>query len=123
MLFNKVFKLSTYHSWAKPALFSTCNASYAKIGVVLSGCGVYDGTEVHEAAAALAALSRAGAQVEMFAPDVEQAHVVDHSKGAEMEQKRSVIVESARIARGPVSPLTDLTAEGVDALVIPGGFG
>ena len=76
-----------------------------KIAVVLSGCGVYDGTEVHEAAAALgwyqllsqqlsiyaflpAALSRAGAEVEMFAPDGDQAHVVDHTKGAEMEQTR-----------------------------------
>ena len=59
----------------------------------------------------------------MFAPDVKQAHVVDHSKGAEMEEARSVMVESARIARGAVSPLTDLTVEGLDAVVIPGGFG
>ena len=59
-----------------------------KIAVILSGCGVYDGTEVHEAAAALAALSRAGAQIEMFAPDADQAHVVDHTKGAEMEPAR-----------------------------------
>ena len=75
----------------------------SKIAVVLSGRGVYDGTEVHEAAAALgellsllcphyqpllAALSRAGAEIEMFAPDVSQAHVVDHSKGAEMDEQR-----------------------------------
>ena len=59
----------------------------------------------------------------MFAPDVKQAHVVDHSKGAEMEEARSVMVESARIARGAVSPLTDLTVESLDAVVIPGGFG
>ena len=59
-----------------------------KIAVVLSGCGVYDGTEVHEASAALAALSRGGADVEMYAPDKEQAHVVDHTKGAEMEHSR-----------------------------------
>ena len=59
-----------------------------KIAVVLSGCGVYDGTEVHEAAAALAQLSRKGAEVSMFAPDKPQAHVVDHTKGAEMEQPR-----------------------------------
>ena len=59
-----------------------------KIAVILSGCGVYDGTEVHEAAAALAALSRAGAEIAMFAPDKDQAHVVDHTKGAEMDQPR-----------------------------------
>jgi len=94
-----------------------------KIAVVLSGCGVYDGTEVHEAAAALAALTRAGAEVEMFAPDVEQAHVVNHRSGEEMEQKRSVMVESARIARGQVSSLTALAAEEFEAVVLPGGFG
>merc|ERR1719510_1792794 len=104
-------------------LLSTSCLLNWKIAVVLSGCGVYDGTEVHEAAAALAALSRAGAEVEMFAPDIDQAHVVDHSKGAEMEQSRSVMLESARIARGAVQPLSQLTVESADAVVIPGGFG
>jgi len=104
-------------------MLSTTSSLNSKIAVVLSGCGVYDGTEVHEAAAALAALSRAGADIEMFAPEVDQAHVVDHSKGAEMEQKRSVMQESARIARGAVHPLSDLTVDRADAVVIPGGFG
>jgi len=70
------------------AQLSTSSITNAKIAVILSGCGVYDGTEVHEASAALAALSRAGAEVTMFAPDKDQAHVVDHTKGAEMEQTR-----------------------------------
>jgi len=104
-------------------MLSTTSLLNSKIAVVLSGCGVYDGTEVHEAAAALAALSRAGAEIEMFAPDVSQAHVVDHSKGAEMDEQRSVMVESARIARSSVQPLTELTVDGADAVVIPGGFG
>jgi len=104
-------------------MLSTTSFLNSKIAVVLSGCGVYDGTEVHEAAAALAALSRAGAEVEMFAPEVDQAHVVDHSKGAEMDQTRSVMLESARIARTAVKPLTQLTVDGADAVVIPGGFG
>lgn len=94
-----------------------------KIAVVLSGCGVYDGTEVHEAAAAVAALSRAGAEIEFFAPDKEMAHTVDHTKGAEMDQARNVLLESARISRGQIQPLAALTTEGVDALVFPGGFG
>ena len=59
-----------------------------KIAVVLSGCGVYDGSEVHEAAAAMAALTRGGAELEVFAPDKPQHHVVDHTKGAEMDQTR-----------------------------------
>jgi len=105
------------------AMFSTSSTTNAKIAVVLSGCGVYDGTEVHEASAALAALSRGGADVEMYAPDKEQAHVVDHTKGAEMEHSRNVLLESARIARGAVKPLSELTAESFDGAVFPGGFG
>jgi len=94
-----------------------------KVAVVLAGCGVYDGTEVHEAAAVLAALTKHGAEPVMFAPDKGQAHVVDHTAGSEMSQERNVLKESARIARGAVSPLTDLKAADVSALVIPGGFG
>jgi len=104
------------------SLSTSCSAAN-KIAVVLSGCGVYDGTEVHEAAAAVAALSRAGAEVEFFAPDKEMAHTVDHTKGAEMDQTRNVLLESARISRGQIQPLAALTTEGVDALVFPGGFG
>jgi len=94
-----------------------------KIAVVLSGCGVYDGTEVHEAAAALAAITRNGGETLIYAPNKNQAHVIDHSAGTEMEQARSVMVESARIARGAVLPLSDLSPGSVDAVVIPGGFG
>jgi len=94
-----------------------------KVAVVLAGCGVYDGTEVHEAAAVLAALTKHGAQPVMFAPDKGQAHVVDHTAGSEMTQERNVLKESARIARGAVSPLARLKAADVSALVIPGGFG
>lgn len=104
-------------------MFSTTSLTNAKIAVILSGCGVYDGTEVHEAAAALAALSRAGAEIAMFAPDKDQAHVVDHTKGAEMDQPRNVLLESARIARGAVKPLSELTADDADAALFPGGFG
>jgi len=103
---------------------STSSPLFNKIGVVLAGCGVYDGTEVHEAAAALAALDRAGAEIEFYAPDKGMAHTVDHTKGAEMpEQNRNVLLESARIARGAVKPLSELTANAVDAAVFPGGFG
>jgi len=103
--------------------FSTSSLVNTKIGVVLAGCGVYDGTEVHEAAAALAALTRAGVDVECFAPDKDQAHTIDHTKGAEIEQPRNVMLESARISRGAIQPLSSLTPDAVDAVVIPGGFG
>jgi len=99
------------------------SAAGHKVAVVLAGCGVYDGTEVHEAAAVLAALTKNGAEPVMYAPDKPQAHVVDHTAGSEMDQERNVLKESARIARGAVSPLADLKTADYSALVIPGGFG
>ncbi|XP_013397912.1 ES1 protein homolog, mitochondrial [Lingula anatina] len=102
---------------------STTIVAHKKVAVVLSGCGVFDGSEVHEASACLVHLSRGGAEVAMFAPDMEQMHVVDHTKGEPMDQKRNVLVESARIARGKIEKLSDLQAENFDAVVFPGGFG
>lgn len=94
-----------------------------QVAVVLSGCGVYDGTEVHEASAVLTHLSRHGAEVAMFAPDKDQMHVIDHTAGAPMEETRNVLKESARIARGNISALQMLDVEKFDILLIPGGFG
>jgi enhancing lycopene biosynthesis protein 2 len=95
-----------------------------KVGVVLSGCGVFDGSEIHEAVVTLLALDRAGAQALCFAPDIPQAHVVDHrTKAPAAGEARSVLVESARIARGDIRDLTTARAEDLDALIVPGGFG
>ncbi|XP_053733131.1 glutamine amidotransferase-like class 1 domain-containing protein 3, mitochondrial [Synchiropus splendidus] len=94
-----------------------------RVAVVLSGCGVYDGSEIHEASAVLVHLSRGGASVKMFAPNVEQMHVVDHSKGQPTEEKRNVLVESARLARGDIQDLAQLNASDHDAIILPGGFG
>eukprot|EP00745_Piridium_sociabile_P037826 TRINITY_DN69011_c0_g1_i2.p1 TRINITY_DN69011_c0_g1~~TRINITY_DN69011_c0_g1_i2.p1 ORF type:complete len:276 (+),score=65.31 TRINITY_DN69011_c0_g1_i2:66-830(+) len=99
------------------------SALNAKVAVVLSGCGVYDGSEIHEASAALVHLSRQGADVAIFAPDVDQMHVINHTKGEPMEQKRNVLQESARIARGKIDTLSALNASDFDAVVFPGGFG
>lgn len=93
------------------------------VALVLSGCGVYDGTEVHEASAIMVHLSRAGAEVTIFAPDVEMMHVVNHCKGEPVADKRNVMQESARIARGDVTDLAKLDVSAFDALIIPGGFG
>ena len=68
-----------------------------KVAVILSGCGVYDGSEIHEVCAALLAVHRAGAQAVVCAPDVGQMHVVDHLRGEPAaDEERSVLVESAR---------------------------
>lgn len=93
------------------------------VGVVLSGCGVYDGAEIHEAVLTLLALDRAGAQAVCFAPDKSQLHVINHLTGDEMPETRNVLVESARIARGNIQPLSQADASQLDALIVPGGFG
>ena len=91
--------------------------------VVLSGCGVFDGAEIHEATLTLLAIDQAGATYEIFAPDILQYHVVNHLTGEVMNEKRNVLVESARIARGKIKPLSEFDASTFDALIFPGGFG
>jgi len=95
-----------------------------KIGVVLSGCGVYDGAEIHEAVITLLAIDRAGAEAVCMAPDVEQMHVINHLTGEEMAgETRNVLVEAARIARGNIVDIATVKADAIDALFFPGGFG
>ncbi len=95
-----------------------------KIGVVLSGCGVYDGAEIHESVITLLAIDRAGAEAVCMAPNVEQMHVVNHLTGEEAAgEKRNVLIESARIARGEIKDISTVKADDIDALVFPGGFG
>ena len=94
-----------------------------KIGVLLSGCGVYDGSEIHEAVLTLLALDRAGAEIICMAPNIDQYHVVNHITQEVMEEKRNVLLESARIARGEIKDLKDVNATDLDGLIIPGGFG
>ncbi|HYG89865.1 MAG TPA: isoprenoid biosynthesis glyoxalase ElbB [Azospirillum sp.] len=94
-----------------------------RIGVVLSGCGVYDGAEIHEAVCTLLAIDQAGAEAVCYAPNVDQAHVVNHLTGQEVSETRNVLVEAARIARGKIRDLAGFRADDVDALIFPGGFG
>lgn len=94
-----------------------------KVAVILSGCGVYDGAEVHEAVLCLLHLARAGARYQCFAPDKPQHHVVNHLTGEEQAGSRNVLEEAARIARGEIKPLAELKADDFDALLLPGGFG
>ena len=94
-----------------------------KIAVILSGCGVYDGSEIHEAVFTLLAIRQAGAEYHCFAPDKPQMHVVDHTTGEETGETRNVLKESARIARGEIQPLSALNVSDFNGLVIPGGFG
>ena len=94
-----------------------------KFAVVLSGCGVYDGTEIHEATMTLYAIMKNCAEYEIFAPDIVQHHVVNHITGEEMNETRNVLIESARIARGNIKDLREFNAKSFDVLIFPGGFG
>ncbi|HAF29896.1 MAG TPA: isoprenoid biosynthesis protein ElbB [Bacteroidales bacterium] len=94
-----------------------------KVAVVLSGNGVFDGAEIHEATLTLYSIVKNGATYEIFAPNIDQHHVINHITGEEMAEKRNVLVESARIARGKISNLADFKAFDFDALIFPGGFG
>ncbi len=94
-----------------------------KVGVLLSGCGVYDGTEIQEAVLTLLALDRAGAESVCMAPNMDKLHVVNHVTQEVVDEKRNVLLESARIARGDIKDLKDVHASDLDALIIPGGFG
>jgi len=94
-----------------------------RIGVILSGCGVNDGAEIHEAVLALLALDKAEAEAICMAPDRPQADVVDHLAGKTATETRNVLVESARIARGKIQDLADVQAADLDGVLLPGGFG
>ena len=94
-----------------------------KVAVILSGCGVYDGAEIQESVITLLRLDQRGAQVQCFAPNIAQLHVLNHLTGEEMPESRNVLVESARIARGDVKDIREADVEDFDALIVPGGFG
>ena len=94
-----------------------------RVGVILSGCGVYDGSEIHEAVLTMLFLDQAGAKIVSMAPNMEQLHVIDHSNQTRTAEKRNVLVESARIARGEIKDIRDMKAADLDAVIIPGGFG
>ena len=95
-----------------------------KVAVVLSGCGVFDGSEVYETVITLLRLDSHNVEVQAFAPNMEQAHVINHFSGEVSEgESRNVLVEAARLVRGEIKNLAEAKAEDFDALIVPGGFG
>jgi len=95
-----------------------------KIAVILSGCGVFDGAEIHESVLTLLAIDSAGATYSCAAPDIAQAQVINHNAGApDTSSGRNVLQESARIARGEITSLEGLDPADFDAIILPGGFG
>lgn len=95
-----------------------------EVAVVLSGCGVFDGAEIHESVLTLLRLEQQGASYQCMAPNIDQLHVINHLKGEVAEgESRNVLVEAARIARGEIIDLATANPADYDALIIPGGFG
>ena len=94
-----------------------------KVGVLLSGSGVQDGSEIHESVLTLLFLEKYGAEIVLMAPNIDQMHVVNHYTGQEMDEYRNVLVESARIARGNIKDMAEIRCDDLDALVVPGGLG
>lgn len=95
-----------------------------KIAVILSGCGVFDGSEIYESVLTLLRIAQQGAKYQCMAPNIEQLHVINHLKGEVAEgESRNVLVEAARLARGDIIDLATANPDDYDALVFPGGFG
>ena len=94
-----------------------------RIGVVLSGCGVNDGSEIHETVITMLELDKAGADMVLMAPNIDQLHVINHYTDQEMNEYRNVLIESARITRGDIRDMAEVSSSDVDALIFPGGFG
>lgn len=93
------------------------------IGVLLSGCGVYDGAEIQETVLTLLAIEELGAQAICISIDENQHHVINHMTGEEMHESRNMMIEAARISRGVIREISSIQPSEIDALVIPGGFG
>lgn len=94
-----------------------------KFAVILAGNGVFDGAEIHEVVLTLLAIDKMGASYKAFAPDIKQHHVINHYKKEPTTETRNVLVESARLVRGNIQPLSEFETKDFDALVLPGGFG
>jgi enhancing lycopene biosynthesis protein 2 len=95
-----------------------------KFALILSGCGVYDGAEIHETVATMIALRKNGAEYQCFAPNRLQYHVINHLTGSEVgEEERNILEESARLARGKIKEITEYNPKDFDGLIFPGGFG
>ncbi len=94
-----------------------------KIAIIIGGCGHRDGSEIHETTMTMLAVEEHGATYQMFAPNRNQYHVLNHLDGTEMHEQRNMLVEAARIARGNILPLENFNVNQFDAVIFPGGFG
>ena len=130
LTYNKLFKGSSVKRTKYVGLKRNISQNYAdlrsqkmKVGVLLSGCGNKDGSEIHESVLTMLALDRLKAEMVLMAPNIDQMHVMNHYTDQEMDEFRNVLVESARIARGNIKDMAEVNGADLDALIIPGGLG
>jgi enhancing lycopene biosynthesis protein 2 len=116
---NKKTSIKSTIFEAKPIM----NKCMKRFAIFLSGCGVSDGAEIHEAVMTMLAIDKFDCSYDIFAPDIPQAHVINHLTGEVSNEKRNVLVEAARIARGKIINAAEFEAGKYDALIFPGGFG
>lgn len=118
---TKVAFLSVLIAWPLGAVAEPC--AKPVVGILLSGSGIYDGSELHEAVLALAALDRNKVEVVAMAPNIEQAEVINHMTRQPVGETRNVLTEASRIVRGAIKDMKDVRAQDLDALMIVGGLG
>ena len=91
--------------------------------VLLSGCGVFDGSEIHESVSTLICLSKNKIAYDCSSIDKNQLHVINHRSGIQTKQIRNILDESSRITRGKIKKLSEINTSVYSCLIIPGGFG
>lgn len=107
-----------------PLLIFSVEGVKLKVGVILSGCGIQDGTEISEAVLTMLYLEKAQAEMIYMAPDIKQANVINHYKSDQKSaEERNVIVESARITRGKIKDIKEIKSKDLDILIVVGGLG
>ncbi|MEC8882280.1 MAG: isoprenoid biosynthesis glyoxalase ElbB [Pseudomonadota bacterium] len=94
-----------------------------KFAVLLSGCGVYDGSEIGEVVLTLMALEDQGIEWDSFAPSRKSLKHVNHVTQKDMPGELNVLEEASRIVRGRIADVNDVDFSHYDGLIVPGGFG
>ncbi len=106
-----------------PVLARIYSMKEPRILVLLAGCGAKDGAEIREAVLTLLAIDREGAKYQCAAPNIKQHHVLNFIDDTEIKEERNVLIEAARIARGDILDLTNVSMQDYDAIALPGGYG
>ncbi|MDA3839156.1 MAG: isoprenoid biosynthesis glyoxalase ElbB [Candidatus Delongbacteria bacterium] len=94
-----------------------------KVCVILAGSGHADGSEIQESMSTLIALSKYEVSYDCFSLDQWQYDVINHFTHEPVDEKRNLMHEAARIARGKIRDISKLDINNYGALIFPGGFG